>query len=657
MDEGGVRRDMRAIVPLALALVVSAGTRHDFARAVFVYRMHPDLDMKSFAAGKLGIPEPQHARIYLYNVYRHVSGTPLNAAEQRAWGEVWEVRADARYWPQQGRPAVRIWDGTTRSHGDPSEVRAAALAERVKRYGESSDIVRYFRENASRELPANAPLLARQDRAYLRAAGVFHQQRYDEAAALFEAIAADTASPWRAWGAYLAGRSLLWHARSAMRETDYDVRLRLAAARLRKVVDDPVLAPMHDHAERLLTRCLVRYATKEGLERVGRRLMSSRRTGLRASDLFVYLDAFDEKLAPMDPLSLWLRAFQSRHLPSLERGWKETQNRAWMLALISVTPSYRADLVDAALAVPSAAAGAEALHFHAGRLLAQNGEFERARKIFDGLTPRLEGFPSAKNRVAILRAQVSPTLDEFLSLAAKPVILDTDELDEREWSQNVKSPPLLDATAVWQMHNSIPAALLGARVDSLPVHLREPVSAAVRVRTALLAGPSDLFVVDLLKTPGARPYPAVGVGRGIAVTERSEMRLGWWTIDKRGQPAEVDTPYLSDANLPNPLDLVEFPPFVTAGEREQARSERARLPRSGYDYVAGGVVGIVKRNPGRPDNAALLERVILNGGVSWWTSGNESTGFREALQLLRGRYANTREGRRATEAFGWGLPR
>jgi len=566
-------------------------------------------------------------------------------------------RAPSHTSGRSGGRSTGIWDGTSRSHGDPGDVLTAALAERVKKYGESSDIVRYFKQRVDEDLPAGAPLLAKQDRAYNRAAAVFYQQRYDEAAALFEKVASDAQSPWRAWGAYLAGRSLLWHARSAMREADYDVRLRAATVRLRKVVDDPALASMHDYAERLLTRCLMKNSTKEGLERTGRRLLASRRTALRESDLFVYLDAYDEKLAPMDPLSLWIRAFQGRHLPSLERGWRETRNRAWLLALISVTASHRADLVDAALAVPESAPGAEAMHFHAARLLARHGEFDRARTIFDGLLKRFDGYPSARNRVSILRAQVAQTLQEFLALSAKPVLLVTSELDQKEWDREVTAPPLFDAAAVWQMYNSIPAALLEANIGALPNHMRDSVQLAVRTRKGLLNSPSDAFVLELLKTPKARPYPVIGVGRGLDDSGPDEMRPGWWTISSQGQPADLDTPYLPSANSTDTLDIVEAPPFVSAEQRQQARSEAARMPRSGYDFIANRVLAIVRREPRRADNPALLEAVIQNAGVSWWTSGNQSAAFLEALRLMRARYPNTREGRRIEEEFSYVVPR
>ena len=56
--------------PIALALVSTAilvaGIKHSFDRPVFVYLHHPDLPIERYAAGQLGIPDPNHARLYLY---------------------------------------------------------------------------------------------------------------------------------------------------------------------------------------------------------------------------------------------------------------------------------------------------------------------------------------------------------------------------------------------------------------------------------------------------------------------------------------------------------------------------------------------------------------------------------------------------------------
>jgi len=81
------------------------------------------------------------------------------------------------------------------------------------------------------------------------------------------------------------------------------------------------------------------------------------------------------------------------------------------------------------------------------------------------------------------------------------------------------------------------------------------------------------------------------------------------------------------------------------------------MPRSGYDFIANRVLAIVRREPRRADNPALLEAVIQNAGVSWWTSGNQSAAFLEALRLMRARYPNTREGRRIEEEFSYVVPR
>ncbi len=72
---------------LALTLLLSAtliaGSKHAFHRPVFVYQFHPDLPLSEYAKGRLGIPMPEHARIYLYAAYRFMEGESVYCAGAR----------------------------------------------------------------------------------------------------------------------------------------------------------------------------------------------------------------------------------------------------------------------------------------------------------------------------------------------------------------------------------------------------------------------------------------------------------------------------------------------------------------------------------------------------------------------------------------------
>jgi TolA-binding protein len=57
--------------------------------------------------------------------------------------------------------------------------------------------------------PTGTPPLLVKDRAYQRASALFYEGHYAQAERAFDAVAADAASPWQAWGSYLALRARL----------------------------------------------------------------------------------------------------------------------------------------------------------------------------------------------------------------------------------------------------------------------------------------------------------------------------------------------------------------------------------------------------------------------------------------------------------------
>ena len=55
-----------------------------FERTIFTYSKHPDLPLKNFAKGELGVIQPTYARRYLYIAYRHLVETGFDEDEQEA---------------------------------------------------------------------------------------------------------------------------------------------------------------------------------------------------------------------------------------------------------------------------------------------------------------------------------------------------------------------------------------------------------------------------------------------------------------------------------------------------------------------------------------------------------------------------------------------
>src|SRR5690606_12781014 len=101
-----------------------------------------------------------------------------------------------------------------------------------------------------KELPPPAPPgidpLIRADRDYQTAAALFYTGRFDEARSNFRRIEQDPASPWRIWGPYMAGRSMLWKARFLEgRSPEYFAVLRSAESDLRTALADDGVRETH----------------------------------------------------------------------------------------------------------------------------------------------------------------------------------------------------------------------------------------------------------------------------------------------------------------------------------------------------------------------------------------------------------------------------
>ncbi len=229
--------------------------------ALITLTKHPDVPLRPFATGALGVLQPTYARSYLVVAYRHLAGKPLTDSEAEAIVGLWNHRlrldeprrpedaADPPPTPDSGaqtkwQEARKAVPGmpeppvitTDRQAPGPSNdyypnlldgafsVATETLADRSRRFGAGSPVVREWvmaqdvifsgeveKARALKPLDASAkaPAIAQADRRYQIAAARFYIGDFDEARALFLKIADDRESPWRPYGRYLAARSLV----------------------------------------------------------------------------------------------------------------------------------------------------------------------------------------------------------------------------------------------------------------------------------------------------------------------------------------------------------------------------------------------------------------------------------------------------------------
>lgn len=230
----------------------------------------PVRPLTELASGSLGVVESSWWRKPLLLAWYRFNDKPLPAGSLDAFSyggrlDGTDDEAAQQFWSTEAKvaapdlaPAAELWTETRLLSGGswdtfsncPNAAWQQArqtLADRSRAWGVNSPYLRdwisaqhrvfarcalgpsYFREDIDPNLrvnaeqakryvlpemqlntpPAGAPLLLEQDRAYQRAAAWLYEGHYLKAEAAFGAIAQDTASPWREWGAYQALRARL----------------------------------------------------------------------------------------------------------------------------------------------------------------------------------------------------------------------------------------------------------------------------------------------------------------------------------------------------------------------------------------------------------------------------------------------------------------
>ncbi|MEP6925681.1 MAG: hypothetical protein ABI954_14540 [Pyrinomonadaceae bacterium] len=274
-----------------------------FVVPVFAFEMRPDLELASYASGRIGIIKPNYNRSFLFAAYRNFNDKPFSPAEQKDLVKVWEaelyrtetqesdeisgvkiwIAARKKILPNEPEPkiyAVRQYDGgydffpNCAAHAfqiasQTLELRLAAHGANdpaLKDWTRAQDIV--FSncsegKNFPAETAADSPAWLVKDRSYQIAAANFYATNFDDAKTRFENIAADKESVWQPVANYLVARTLIRQA--SMIEDDDEVKLRekrrpfyeQAEAQLQKILADSSQRQYQPAAVKLLN--LIKY--------------------------------------------------------------------------------------------------------------------------------------------------------------------------------------------------------------------------------------------------------------------------------------------------------------------------------------------------------------------------------------------------------------
>ena len=586
-----------AMMPLFLAEACGP----DFEPDVFVRKMRPDLP-REYATGKPGILLPTFPRTDLVVAFRFLNGGELSATEQQAyqptysdadpeWQQRWNMQQKEREqhdplatWKsermQYGGPVQAVnaersvqvpqADGSmynseyTNCNANAFETAAVTLASRAKTWGaKSPELDEWIKGQdavfsncaggAAAMIPANvaetSPALLKQDRVYQKAAAYFYAMKYGEARATFEAIAADSASPWHGIAGYLAARALVRDAFNSGKPEDvgaatFDAgKMQEAQKLLESLLKEPHAGISQQAIEKELN--LVRLRT-EPLMRLGE--LAAALSGPKADpdynqdlkDLTWYLntqldqsglreDSFQdgpkeemskqnsggawtsfEKIRKSALLVDWLITFQSPETGARAHAiaeFEKSHQLYWLVAALAKASGKEAQtaaLLKAADEIKADSPAWEMATYHRIRLLIASGDAEQARKLLAEAMPQVKagGRDSSINLFTALRARASSNLSEYLTYAPRKVIDQTSEEASSagectEVMENPKrvydcvkkvEPMQFSQEAANLFNDDAPMAMLieAAQSNQLPEQLRRSVAMMAWTRAVLL---------------------------------------------------------------------------------------------------------------------------------------------------------------------------
>jgi hypothetical protein len=262
---------MKKLAPVLSFIVLAVGLLNlaslrvgacgpSFLEPIFAFDTRPDLDLRSFAAGRIGIIQPTYNRTFLFAAYRNFNNHPFTPDEQAALEKVWraelyreddnEIKTNeaVKNWIAErkkvlvGEDEPKIYTARTYDNGyeffpnctaNAFQTATETLRSRAAKYGASSEAVKdwtraqdtVFSNCAQgKSMPADAantaPDWLKRDRAYQIAAAKFYAAEFEDARARFEQISAERDSPWAKTAEYLTARALIRQA-SLIEGDDY----------------------------------------------------------------------------------------------------------------------------------------------------------------------------------------------------------------------------------------------------------------------------------------------------------------------------------------------------------------------------------------------------------------------------------------------------
>jgi hypothetical protein len=571
-------------------------------------------ELQRLFAGRLGVVTARSPRPLLYLDWRLLHGLEVGAVAGRAltspccgepanlgphdgvygWLEARAIVPDvpeSPYYITTDRPGPD-YTVIPNCFRDAFDTAAATLRDRAARHGARSPEVRAWlltqdsvfdscaSEGAALPPPmAGAPAWLAADRAYQEAAFELYNRRHEAAAARFEAIARNPASPWRGKGLYLRARALQ---RAALDRQDPE-----SFARSRAALHELAAAPAGTYGQSEIPKMLRALAYRDRPDALRAELDSELRSREAKADVAVALRDYltlGAKAATKPELVDWMETLAAiEGGPGLDHAldrWRATRDPAWLVAALSLVepgePAADSLAADASAVKPGEPAWLTA-QYHLVRLTIAKADPASMRARLDSILARDDLSTSDRNLFAAARAQVATGLADFARFSLRRAFCGGpgEYCVGDDWARNEGS--LAPHSGGWAGLGADARAI----IDRLPLDSRIALSRMPVLPEALRL---DIALTSFARAVQLQDDGAIDGLAGDLAALLPQMRRDWLGISSaRPGPARRFAEYFAMAKLPGlRTDLIAYSytrPQGTVSEFQGQWDDWAILPR------------------------------------------------------------------------------
>jgi hypothetical protein len=291
-------------------------------------------------------------------------------------------------------------------------------------------------------------------RTYQIACAYFYSGKYDTAAKMFDAIAANPSSPWRQLAPYLVARAMIRKATLSGATNDRAL-LAQAEAQLNEIIATSDDASVKHAAQRLLGFVDAQLHPEQREEELARAVMLPSSGDVLKQDVSDYVWMLNYRPTNDNSygndLTDWIFTFSANGAAHSIEKWKATSSLPWLVAAISEIPTSDPNapaLIRSAEMVKPGSPAFATVTYHTARLLIGQGKTDEARQILDAMLANRDELPrSTVNEIAALRMGIARNLNELLVDVPRTPLGITDDADFDELPSKLDSQGLKDLAA------------------------------------------------------------------------------------------------------------------------------------------------------------------------------------------------------------------